>query len=64
MRARARASAPHWTTILLAALPLSLAAFALILQVRRACGVNCALRDSGLSTLGAELWLITRRCGR
>ena len=59
MRARARASAPHWTTVLLAALPLSLAAFALILQVCRACGVNCALRDSGLSTSGAKFSLIT-----
>ena len=34
MRARARVSAPHPSTVLLAALPLALAAFALLLQVR------------------------------
>jgi hypothetical protein len=33
MRARVRASSPHWSTVLLAALPLALAAFALLLQV-------------------------------
>ena len=33
MRARVRVSAPHWSTVLLAALPLALAAFALLLQV-------------------------------